>query len=537
MNHMQDAESKSNQAKRLLVLNFILVSILLSCFTFIVDKAIQAFYPGWRVNIFPILTFLITLECLINRYLRRHISFYSYKSFLHEIVEIILILFLTKFISMLMMDSSIFNTGILAWGQAFYKTFLDWHHFLLFSISTLVWLFAYAFSDALIKLDIDQDLLEQENNLLHGYDRQNARQKLMRLIFFLGFLMIIVMVLLQSNLVDLAIETISVRRFIPFLLLYFLIAFIFLAINQYAIMKARWYFEKIDPESGLFNQWILITVLICIGVILLIIFIPTNISINLKHVGQAFSSVIRFILFILYYLIVIPFTFIFSLLNALFTDVPIQEKIDESFSELTPPPPVITTPLPWLEILKTILYWVIFIGVFIFSIWFYIKNRKPHSSLINFSGLFTWINAFWNFVKNLFKNMSQITQDAIQSSFAKVRTFFANQSIQLPSLNLTFREKLPRQKVIRIYIDWVQWNHSHGFPRRTSQTPFEYADEFISYLPESQEKIYHLTDVFIKARYTRNRVTNQDAIEALNLFANLKDTLLQKQSTVEQINT
>ena len=403
---------------------------------------------------------------------------------------------------MLMLNTTIYRAGILAWGQAYYITFLDWHHLLLFSMCTLVWLLSYAFSNALIRLDINQDLLELENSLLHGYDRQNARQKLIRLIFVLGFLLIVLMVLLQNNLVDLSAENISVSRFIPFLLFYFLIAFIFLAINQYAVMKARWYFEDIDPQNGLFNQWIFLTLLICIGVIFLIIFIPTNISINFKPIGQAFLALLRFILYILYYLIVIPFTFIFSLLDALFTDVPIQEEIDESFSELTPPPPVITTTLPWLEIFKTILYWVIFIAVFIFSIWFYIKNRKPHSSLANFSSLVNWIKSFWKFVKNLFKNMSQLTREAIQSSVAKVRTFFTNQSIQLPFLALTFREKSPRQKVIHIYIEWVQWNQGHGFLRNESHTPFEYADDFINYLPESHENINCLTDVFIRARYT-----------------------------------
>lgn len=520
-----------------LLINFTLVAILLSCFALVIDKFINEFYLEWRGNILPVMAFFVALECLITQYLQRNSSSGYGQRIIPTLVEIILLLMIIKLISMFTVHFFDFWREIISWGQDFFLNFFDLDYLLLSSGLIGVWMLAYFFSQDLIKLDIDKDLLDQEKQIVHANSRQVARQDLIRMIFILGFIIIFLMAVLESNLIYLSMDQNITGFLVPTLIIYFFVAFIFLALNQYAILQAHWYFEDIQANSNLINHWLLFSLLLCLGVILLIIFLPTNFTLNFKPIAQALVQAILYVIYILHFIILIAYTFIFTLIDTLFKDIPFQEELEKGISEIQPLPSTVTAPLPWLEALRTIVFWLIFLSVIIFSIVFYVINRKQHIKGLKFSQLFDWVKEFWKFIKEIFRNFSRGTVQTINTSLKKIKTIFNNQPIQLPSLQIFSQGESPRQKAINAYVNWIQWNQVHGFARSISQTPFEYANEITNFLPEAAVKIDQLTYIFILARYSKHAITKAEVQEMDNLRRLLQKNFLERQNSENQEKT
>ncbi len=128
-----------------------------------IDKFINEFYSEWRGNILPVMAFFVALECLITQYLQRNASSGYGQRIIPTLVEIILLLLIIKLISMFTVHFFDFWREIISWGQDFFLNFFDLDYLLLSSGLIGVWMLAYFFSQDLIKLDIDKDLLDQEN--------------------------------------------------------------------------------------------------------------------------------------------------------------------------------------------------------------------------------------------------------------------------------------------------------------------------------------------------------------------------------------
>jgi len=533
MNKQKETTPPLEQRQVLNAINFVMVSLMLACFAFLLGEIIQILYPEWPGALFPILAFLIALESLIVSYTQRTGSQITHNLFLSTLSEIVLILLIIKLLSMILSGFSTIWLEILSWQRDFFRNFFDTQYLVrVFGLLT-IWAIARLFSEPLNRLEEDEILMAQEKLGYTFTDRQDARRSLITSVFFLGFIMIVMMVILKSDWVSPQNEAASSGALVSGMVIYFFAGFVLLALNQYAIMKARWYFNEISVNPDLAKRWLLYTLAFILLVTLIIIFLPTGISIGFSPFIRIVSDLFIYLFAIIQFIFALPIAFILSLINAFISGQPLEDEVQETIPEMVPVVPRVTPSLPWLDIVRTILFWLVFLGVIIFSIRYYLNNRQDFKSFLSSIKIGTWLQTFWLWIKQGFTKVRQTTSDAIQKGVKNVRAFLRERRIQLPSLTDLARRLPPRQSIILAYVDWIHWNQQQGFKRTQSQTPLEYAQSLQQFLPESAQTITEFTQTFIAARYSRQEIKKAKAQEALDMLVTLKHNFQQKLSSGE----
>jgi len=337
---------------------------------------------------------------------------------------------------------------ITSWQEDFIGNFLDPKStFYIFGI-LFIWMMTWLFSGPINKLEEDHELMEQEKLGVVFTDRRDARKKLVNLIFILGFIMIFLVSSINYFFASQAIDQANSSRILAVLILYFAAGFVFLSLNQYAIMKAYWYFNDISVNPDLIKRWIFYTVLFIIFVISVIILLPKDFSIEINQFVEFLYRVIIFIFSILQFLILFPIILIITLLLSLFSGEPIQEQIQDQVQEYQPVIPQPAGQMPWIEVVKTILFWAVFLVIIIFTIRFYLKNNIRIRSLFKNFPLASWIKDFWNWIKKGFLLLKQETASKYQSGIENIRRYLKERGRNLPKLSNILNIMPPRQEII-----------------------------------------------------------------------------------------
>jgi len=523
MTDINQAPPLIEQRKVIIIINFVLVSVMLACFAYILGQIFQSLYPGWKTTIFSVLAFLIAFESLISRYIQHTTNQFMQNPILKIAAEIFLLILLIKLVSMLLTGFSSIWAEIVSWQRNFIPNFFDPDTLLRTFGLLMVWFLALLFSQPINQLEEDEALMRQEKLGFTFNDRRDARRKLITLTFLIGFFMIVLMIVMQSNLDLLPNNLTPSNSFIAILMIYFLAGFVFLAINQYAIMKARWYFDDIVVNPDLPKRWLAYTFTFILVVTLLIVFLPTNFALGFYPVARMVSEVIVFLVAIIQFIIIIPIAFFITLITSLFSGQPVQGQIEETMPEITPVLPQVSSTIPWWELVRSIFFWVIFIGAIVFSIRYFLQNHQDIKLFLSRFRIGLWMRDFWKWMLAGFKRFQEASAKTIKQGVQNVRTFLRNRQIKLPSLADLAHRLPPRQAVILYYLDWVTWNREYGIARYESQTPLEYAQVHCQQNPEAGDLIRAFTTSFIKARYTHHMVNQEQAREAQRLLSALKE--------------
>jgi hypothetical protein len=510
-------------------INFILVSGMLACFAFVTNKFIGILYDGWDTVGLPVLTFLIAFESLLVLYIRSRVLRQRGNPFLAIAAEWILILVVSKVFLLLQPGGEgLWQTVRSSQGNLF-QGFFDMTYVLLIFFLFVIWGLTRIFSPPLYQLEEDQELMEQEKLGVTFNDRQEARRSLMGLVFFLGFVMVGMTVLLKGNVQFVPFVKTPTRAFITVLMIYFALAFIFLALNQYAILKARWYFNDIQVNPDLGKRWLLFSLVFILIVVLLTVFLPTDFAFGFLPVAQALFTVALYIFGLIQFLFLFPISFIVSLFNSLLGTQESDQPIQPALPEFNPDPAQAAGPLPWWDLVKSILFWAILLGLVIFAIRYYINSHQGLKAFFDRIRIKAWLTEFWQWFKRGFKKMGQVTAQTVQRGIRQVQKFFADREVRLPSLKDLIKHLPPRQALILTYLDWVRWNKTHGIPRQGSQTPLEYAGTLSQKWPGLEPYLTPFTADFIAARYTRQAITPAQLEEAQTLLAQMKSLILAQQ--------
>ena len=268
------------------LINFVLLSSMFSCLAFITNHFIGIFYPEWIVTGLPVLAFVISFEGLLLLYIQTRVVRHGSNPVLTLAAEWILILLIGKLFLMLQPGAGNFWEEILSWQDGFLTTFFDVPYILLIFFLFVIWGLTRIFSPPLYQLEEDQELMEQEKLGVTFNDRQDARRSLMGLVFVIGFIMVGMTVIIKGNFQYIPLIKTPTRAFVIALMTYFALAFIFLSLNQFAILKARWYFNDIQVNTDLSKRWLLFTVVFIAIIILLTVFLPTDFAFGFLPVAQ-----------------------------------------------------------------------------------------------------------------------------------------------------------------------------------------------------------------------------------------------------------
>ena len=512
------------------LINFVLLSGMLSCLAFITNHFIGIFYPEWVVTGLPVLAFFISFESLLLLYIQTRVVRHGSNPVLTLAAEWILILLIGKLFLMLQPGAGNFWEEILSWQDGFLTTFFDVPYILLIFFLFVIWGLTRIFSPPLYQLEEDQELMEQEKLGVTFNDRQDARRSLMGLVFVIGFIMVGMTVIIKGNFQYIPLIKTPTRAFVIALMTYFALAFIFLSLNQYAILKARWYFNDIQVNTDLSKRWLLFTVVFIAIVILLTVFLPTDFAFGFMPVAQTLFEVIVYIFGIVQFLILLPISFIMSLFGSLLGSQESEPVAQPAIPEFSPETTQSAGALPWWDLVKSILFWLIFVGVIVLAIRYYINNHQGLKDFFARIRIKAWFSDFWKWLKQGMRKVGEAANETIQKGVQQIRDYFNEREVRLPNLKDLIRHLPPRQALILTYLDWVHWNEKNGLQRQKSQTPYEYAKAIHQRWPELETYLTPFTDDFVAARYTHQAIDKEKLAEAQDLLTKMKSVILEQES-------
>jgi hypothetical protein len=221
-------------------------------------------------------------------------------------------------------------------------------------------------------------------------------------------------------------------------------------------------------------------------------------------------------------LVTLPFTFCLSLFN-----LGSEPQASEQQPDLTPPMIAATPnqPIAWLEFVKSLAFWIIFLGIIVFALRYYLSQNATLWQAITHFPFFRWLREGWEALRVWLRGANQQLAGMVRGGLKRLR----QQQVKLPTAPfrrmINFARLTPRERIIYLYLSLVQMGGERGLERRPGQTPYQYEQRLENSLPEVNQELRGLTDTFVEARYSRHHVGQPEAEKAGSFWERVKAVL------------
>jgi hypothetical protein len=309
-------------------------------------------------------------------------------------------------------------------------------------------------------------------------------------------------------------------------LLYFLFGLALLSQGRYITLNTRWYLQKVPVSRSMAGNWAIYSLSFLGLIVLIVSVLPTNYSLGLLSVLGYLLDLVLGVLFFITNIILLLFGLLLSLPFLLFrADPPIELPPIETPPPVEPPPPPAlteSTGFPWLDLLKSLLFWSIFLGVVGYSIAQYLRQHEEILQRLRKIPGWAILASFWRWLTGVFGGFNRRVSTLIQAGRTRSRS--PRESMNLESLRrfMSLRGLSPRQRVLFYYQALLRRGDETGLPREKSQTPDEYAERLERSLPTVKDDILALTESFSEARYARHPVESEDANQVKTYWEHIR---------------
>jgi hypothetical protein len=227
-------------------------------------------------------------------------------------------------------------------------------------------------------------------------------------------------------------------------------------------------------------------------------------------------------------LIILPFLALLKLFGKSTQDVSLKEQMPTTTPQPFQQPPIvpITAELPWWSIVKSLLFWSIFILLIFFALRYYFGQRKEFLQFLKKITIAKWLKNFAHIIFAFIKKAKKFASTSITKGSKILNSYFRRtkpQAIDIPRL---FSHIPPRLGIIMLYLDLRSWLDKHNFPIKNTLTPNEFANQLSTLNPVSSDKVGRIATYFIEARYTEHKITKTDYKQTQEAINQLKMDLL-----------
>jgi hypothetical protein len=188
------------------------------------------------------------------------------------------------------------------------------------------------------------------------------------------------------------------------------------------------------------------------------------------------------------------------------------------YPSLTPAGP--PGPVPWIELMRSIVFWAVFLAILGFSVYFYLRQRADLLSALGRLPGWHWLMRFWHWLGGGVSRFNANMARAIRLVTNRRRT---TERARWDYVGL--RRLSPRDQVRFYYLALVRRATEAGLPRRPAQTPLEYQNNLSANLTAAHDDLELLTGAYMEARYSQHAVSRQTANLAHDLWERLKRAL------------
>jgi hypothetical protein len=526
-------DSRFNERTHRLI-SAILVSLMMASAGVTVAQVGHQIVPNWRGGYMAAIGLLFALECFYSHRALKKLSSFSREWIVLISTQWVVNLIVIKLIVTLSSGFDTLFAEIPLWQQSFGKNFFGTDYIVAIIFSILVWTFVRIIAELLDEMGLDTVLIAREVIASVPRDRPPPRQRLMATVFAIGGGLVF---LTASARVDtralFANESGVMRSGLSPLeaggagaLLYFLFGLALLSQAQYITLNTRWFLQGVPVSRFIATNWAIYSVSFLILIVLVVSVLPTNYSLGLLSVLGYLVDIILGILMLIASIVLAVVGFLLSLPFLLFRlDAPIEMPTIMTPQPVVPPPPTTvaeSTPFPWLELLKSMIFWGVFLVVVGYSIAQYLRQHEEILERLRKIPGWKIVSAVWDWITGMFGGINQRVAGIIEAGRARLRPQQDDGRVSGFRRFTSFWRLSPRQKVLFYYHALLRRGDKTGLPRKESQTPEEYAAILERSLPTVENEITSLTDAFSEARYSRHLIAPDDVDQVKTTWENIR---------------
>lgn len=508
--------------RRMTLLHHLLASLMIACFMLVIVRMMQAILPTWPGGFLVPLTLLVAIEAMYSQRFAREFDAFSREWFVYRLTEWVVILIGVKLVLYLVNGFDQLWRDIPTWREDFIENFFTGEYLFTVILVLVTAAIAAMFSETLARLEGDEKLLKLERETGITGQRPEARRSLANLILTVGLAMIFLSGLLRMDWE--ALWGSAPPRWnggVVVVLVYFALGLVLLSLTQFAVLRVHWSLDRVPFRQDLGRRWLLYSLGFLGAVTLVAALLPTRYSVGLLDVLGYLISALSFLAMTLMMIVLTPVFFLFSLIARLLVGVSDTQLPD--LRAIVPPPPSNPGDSSLGELIRSILFWLVFVGVIVFSLRHYLRE---HGELMGRLRRLPLLGALFNFLRWL----GQVGQEAraglagrVQAGLDRLRE--RARQARTASGYLSLRRLTPRQRVLFYYLALVRRGQEAGYPRQPDQTPLEYERELKRRLPELEQELGVLTGDFIEARYSRHEIPAEEAGRVQQLWMKVRKAL------------
>ena len=491
------------------IASHVLLAGMMVCLVNTVALLASRLVRGYSGQYLPFLGLLISLEAMLTwRRTKRWMELNTYGITYWVIEWIVLIIFIKIFLYA-WHGFGQFITDLGKWPQFFLEAFFNPETVFVLVLAGFVWLWTGLNVVDLNELEGDYNALFSDDTGVILNERNSRRQHIVSRFFILGFLMVAITALLQIDFSNFSVSPIIRMRDFTNLVVYFLLGLTLISLTQLSVLRATWAWDQVPISTNVAKRWITFSLVFLALVSIVALVLPTSYSMGLL---ATLNYILSLIISVVSFLVMLIFMPILSLIGWLLTKLFGKAPTGSTINFQPPPtPPVIqqagTSPA-WFEAAKSIIFWVIFIGIVGYAFISYIRQNQDLLRKIRRLRGFTWLMKAWQWLRERIGGFSQQLTTTVKSTIERLGSRLRR---SLPGGPISFinpNRLTPRQRVLFFYLALVRRGADSGLPRKPAQTPYEYARELQTGLSEVGQEVGDVTEAFIEARYSQHEIKN-----------------------------
>lgn len=507
------------------VINHVLVGLMMVCFAIVMTQFIKRLIPVLGLGYLPVICFIVAMDAQYTKRVINKFALFSKEWALFRTGEMIVLIVGLRVLTSLLTGLDAFWMDIQDWRYNFFDNFFSAEFIPTVLLVITVWIISGSLAENIFNLE--GDLLRMNNDPPPGMgeERYIARKQLMDHILLYGIILVILTSLIRIDIRGVEGESPPITSVIG-VVMYFVFGLALLSLTQFAILRGGWSIARIPIAMKIGSRWFMYSMGFLIILAVLSILLPTNYSLG-------FLTTIGAILYLIFDFVVKLFGFVFLLFAWLLSHFGSQQ--DEQIIPQIPPslpefePATITGSVsPWLDILKSLIFWIVFLCVVSFSIYQYFQQHKGLADQIRKIPGFTWVNRLVNWLLYIWKNVSSTINSTIEAGLRRIPSLPSRSLIREPWRYVNLNRLSPRERVIFFYLVLTRRGRESGIGRKVSQTPYEYGDELKSQLPDVDEEVSSITSTFVEARYSQHDLSEDHANLVRIMWDRIRKSLRQK---------
>lgn len=276
-------------------------------------------------------------------------------------------------------------------------------------------------------------------------------------------------------------------------------------LSQLLVLHTRWHIDRALVSTSVTKHWFYYAIILFMVVGIVAALMPTRYSIGFfDMIGWLLNLIYVVVSFILYGLS-LPFMLLMRLLSSNREGPQVAPALPQ-IQPFQPTEPT-AAPVPFWEILKTVLLWGTLAIIIIFSLYQFITANKTLVTGAKSSRVKKWLADFIAWIRSIFTGLRQIIQDQIHQIQEKNKQKSKSRSEKMEMIR---KSRDSRDRIVQIYMDLLEFAGIRGLSRKESQTPSQYNQFLAGQLPQVEEQVTDITRIFTEARYSTHIVEDSD---------------------------